>query len=339
MSVTPKSLLRAREQIDPLLGAALRTLSPDLERVAGYHMGFLDASGAPATAPRGKALRPALALLSAAAVGADPERGAAAAAALELVHDFTLLHDDVMDGDEERRHRPTAWVEFGVGPAICAGDALVLLARQVLTSDESPARYAAADRLDQSAVEVIAGQARDLALEGRIGVSPAEYIEMAEAKTGALLGCAASLGAVLAGAEPETIRHLDAFGRSLGLAFQAADDWLGVWGDPARTGKPVANDLRQRKAALPLVLALASDTAAGRELERLFAAPGEDRDEEVVIVRALELMEESGAPAATRAEAHRRLEDARTHLDAAGAEPNAHAEMLELAEFVVTRDF
>ena len=302
-------------------------------------MGFLDADGALATSPRGKALRPALALLSASAVGAEPDRGLAAAAALELVHDFTLLHDDVMDDDRERRHRPTAWTVFGVGAAICAGDALILLARQVLHADASPHRHVAGERLDDATLEVIAGQARDLALEGRVDVSVEEYLEMSAGKTGALLGCAASLGAVLAGGEDAACAHLEAFGRALGLAFQAVDDWLGVWGDPGRTGKPIANDLRQRKSALPLVLALASDSEGVSELRQLMEEPEDARPIEDRTARAFTLIDRTDAETATLAEARLRMEQARRHLDAAEIDAGVRADLLEIAEFVVAREF
>ncbi len=165
---TPKSLARARELVTPVLAAASATLSPELRHIVEYHWGWVDAAGQPLRGAAGKMLRPTLAMLSAEAVGAPATRAGAAAAAVEIIHDFTLLHDDVMDGDRERRHRPTAWTVFGVGPAICGGDALVLLAQRLLLADEGDARADAALALNEAAAEVIAGQVLDLSFEGRL---------------------------------------------------------------------------------------------------------------------------------------------------------------------------
>lgn len=179
---------------------------------------------------RGKAIRPALALLSAEAVGGPAVAALRPAAAVELVHDFSLLHDDVMDGDRTRRHRPTAWTVFGVSPAILAGDALLTLAFDVLATGGHPVT-AEATRIFSTAVqELLDGQSADVAFEERRDVGPAECLSMAVGKTGALLGCACGLGALFGGGDPEQVEHLVAFGRDLGLAFQLVDDLLGIWG-------------------------------------------------------------------------------------------------------------
>ena len=139
-AMIPAGVETARDLVGPAIAAAVARLSPDVRAVAAYHLGLADADGTPSAAvPAGKALRPALALLSARAAGASPrERGVPAAAAVELVHNFSLLHDDIMDGDTERRHRPTAWTVFGVGAAILAGDAMLALAQDILLEDPAP---------------------------------------------------------------------------------------------------------------------------------------------------------------------------------------------------------
>jgi geranylgeranyl diphosphate synthase type I len=128
----PEGVALARDLVGPAMEAAIARLTPAVHAVAAYHFGFADAAGNPIRSGSGKALRPALALLSARAAGAPPERGVTAAVAVELVHNWSLLHDDIMDNDIERRHRPTAWTVFGVGPAILAGDALLALAQDLL---------------------------------------------------------------------------------------------------------------------------------------------------------------------------------------------------------------
>jgi geranylgeranyl diphosphate synthase type I len=335
-TLAPKSLARARELVTPVLAAAAATLSPELRRIVEYHWGWLDADGRPAAGAAGKMLRPTLVLLSAEAAGAPAERAGAAGAAVEILHDFTLLHDDVMDGDRERRHRPTAWTVFGVGPAICAGDALVLLAQRLLLEDAAETRVAASLALNEAAALVIAGQALDLSFETRQDVTLDEYLAMSAGKTGALIACAASLGAIAAGAPERAVRELHAFGLALGLAFQAVDDWLGIWGRPERTGKPVASDLRQRKASLPIVFARAAEGAAARELRALLDAPSLDA---ASLARGVELLGACGAERRTREEAARQVDAARRALARAPIAESARDELEELTRFVVEREF
>ncbi len=222
----------------------------------------------------GKALRPALALLSARAALAAPERGVPGAVAVELVHNFSLLHDDIMDGDTERRHRPTAWTVYGVGAAILAGDAMLALAQDILLEDSAAQGLWAARCLSAAVQRLIAGQGADLAFERRDDVTLAECQEMAGDKTAALMACACSIGAIHVGAPPAVAMGLAGFGAHAGLAFQLTDDLLGIWGSPAVTGKPVRSDLRARKKSLPVVAALTAGTAAAAELGTLLRQRG-----------------------------------------------------------------
>ena len=333
----PKSFERARLAVIPVMAAASAGLESELRRVVEYHWGWIDEYGAPTDDRGGKALRPTLAVLSAEAVGAETEVALAGAAAMELVHDFTLLHDDVMDDDHERRGRPAAWTCFGIGPAICAGDALILLAQQILLGDSSNHRGEALSALLGATQTVIAGQALDLSFEGRVDISVEDYLCMSGKKTGALLGCSASIGAILAGGSEEQIEALCEFGEALGLAFQAVDDWLGIWGDPVRVGKPRASDLRQRKASLPIVMAMASDQAAGRAL-REWMQSKEVVDEEA-INRGVDWLDSLGTERATIALARRELDRALQSLEKMALVPDAKVELVDLASFVVEREF
>src|ERR1700733_4715375 len=166
----PAGVATARGLVGPAMATAVDRLSPEVRKVAAYHLGLTDADGRPETSTAGKALRPALAVLSARAAGAAPERGVPAAAAVEFVHNFSLLHDDIMDGDTERRHRPTAWTVFGVGAALLAGAALLCLAQDMLITDPSPQGVWAARCLSAAVHRLIAGQGADLAFERRDGV-------------------------------------------------------------------------------------------------------------------------------------------------------------------------
>jgi geranylgeranyl diphosphate synthase type I len=332
----PQALTAARAVIRPALRAALDRLVPELRAVAAYHLGFTDAQGRPLEADGGKAVRPALALLSAEAGDLPPEEGVPGAVAVELVHNFSLLHDDVMDQDRERRHRPTVWALFGVGQAVIVGDALENLAEEILLEHPTAQRVGAAAALAEATARMIAGQAEDLAFESRVHVSVEECLAMEAKKTGALLSCASSIGAILAGASERTVRALAAFGLHLGLAFQAIDDVLGIWGRPEVTGKPAASDLRQHKKTLPVVAALASETAAGRRLAGLLANGSLSED---LVAGAVRLVQEAGGRDRAIREADRHTALAKASLERAGLPPTVHQRFAELADFVTMRDF
>lgn len=192
-------LEQAHDVTQPLIRDAVARLVPSIRDVVSYHLGWTDVAGNPTAVKGGKGIRTALATLSAEASWADASVGAPGGVAVELVHNFSLLHDDLMDGDVERRHRPTAWSLWGPSVALLAGDALSTLATDVLLRSPNPAAPAATLALCEATAEMIAGQADDLAFEARRSVSVEECMGMSTAKTGALLGCAASIGAILAG--------------------------------------------------------------------------------------------------------------------------------------------
>ncbi|WP_281278512.1 family 2 encapsulin nanocompartment cargo protein polyprenyl transferase [Streptomyces tateyamensis] len=364
-------LIRSRNAVDPVLRAAVDSMPESMARIAAYHFGWREADGSPVAADSGKAIRPAMVLAAAracaaepavpaprsgsgpgpgaplapgavpapgsAAVPADPARAVlAAAAAVELVHNFTLLHDDVIDRDETRRHRPTAWRVFGSTEAILAGDALHSLALRTLAEDAHPAAPAAMRHLAQCVVELCAGQQADCAFEQRSNVTLAECLAMAEAKTGALLGSACAIGALYAGAGEEAAQAMDAFGRQIGLAFQLIDDLIGIWGDPAVTGKPAGADLLVRKKSLPVVAALTSGTPAAAELAEIYAL---DRPlTEAEVRRAAEAVERAGGRAWAQGASCERMAAAIEHLATAVPDPAAADELLALAELVTRRN-
>ncbi|MET8560473.1 family 2 encapsulin nanocompartment cargo protein polyprenyl transferase [Streptomyces flaveolus] len=335
-------LERARALVDPELRAAVESLPGSMRRIARYHFGWQHADGSPAAGNAGKAIRPALVLAAAAALGGPAARTAAvpAAAAVELVHNFTLLHDDVMDRDTTRRHRPTAWTVFGDADAILAGDALQALALRLLAEDAHPASVPAAARLAACVVELCEGQHTDTDLERRApdAVTLGEVLAMAEAKTGALLGCACALGALYAGADEEEVAALDGFGRQAGLAFQLIDDVIGIWGDPRHTGKPVGADLAARKKSLPVVAALTSGTPAAAELAALYGTPYREEDAEAgEIARTALAVERAGGRDWAQAEAADRMARAMQELARAVPDPEAAGGLLALAEFVTRR--
>lgn len=306
---------RVRALLEPALRDAVAGLHPWGGDMAAFSLGWTEADGTPAGAQGGKALRPALAVLCAEAVGGSPEQAVPGALAVELVHAFSLVHDDIIDHDEQRRHRDSVWKAFGVGPAVLTGDALLALAiNRLAATGNGPAMH----RLSAALVELVNGQTEDMAFEdrpwtGRNAVTLDEYCAMAARKTGSLLGCAAAVGVTLGGGSAAQADQVHEVGRELGVAFQIADDLLGIWGDPDVTGKPVYSDLRRGKKTLPVLAALAAGGHAAGDLADLLAA-GATGDEPVR--QAAQLIEEAGGRAFAMELADRRVAAALAALDA-----------------------
>lgn len=335
-ATVPDSLARSRALIHRGLQDAVAKLDPSLASVIAFHLGWRDQEGNEVDQPGGKSVRPTVTLLAAAAVGAPAEDAVPGAVALELVHNFSLVHDDLMDGDRERRHRPTVWALFGSSEAILAGDALAALAYAVLLDAGDELGRAAARELTDATLQMIRGQSEDMAFESRIDVTEDEVLKMCAHKTGALIACAASLGGILGRGTDAQVAALRSFGSHVGIAFQAVDDVLGIWGEPGVTGKPAASDLRQHKKTLPVVHALA---APGPEAGEFAAMLSEGGLTDAELPRALEILETAGSRQWCAGVAERHLGRA---LDALGAVDLAAApagELADIARFVVGRNF
>jgi geranylgeranyl diphosphate synthase, type I len=324
---------RAREAVRPATRAFLSRLDDTSAAIAAYHLGWTDATGAPTRGGGGKAVRPALATLSAQAAGAPAQMGIPGAVAVELVHNFSLVHDDVMDGDTERRHRPTVWALWGTTSAILTGDALLALAQEVLLDSVSPHRAAAARLLAETTRHLIRGQVQDVAFERRDEVRLAECLEMVSGKTGALFSASAAIGAVLAGAPAKVVDALATFGAQLGVAFQLVDDLLGIWGDPAITGKPVFSDLRSRKKTLPVTYVLSHGGPAGRELAGWLSKPVPEGE-----ARAADLIDAAGGRQWAAVEARCRIQVAAQALSTVPIPARPRTELIAIAHFIVERE-
>jgi geranylgeranyl diphosphate synthase, type I len=334
--VLPETISRAQLLVDPAMRAAVDRLAPAPRRIAGYHRGWWDAAGAPVGRSAGKALRPALTVLSAEAAGGPVEAAVPAAVAVELVHDFSLLHDDVMDGDAERRHQPAAWAVYGTPQALLAGDAVLALAIEVIAGSGAPGHADALAALITAVQDLIRGQFDDIAFEPRTDVDLEACLRMEADKTAALLACAASIGARALAAPPALIAALHRYGFELGLAFQLVDDLLGIWGETEVTGKPVLADLRAGKRSSPVVAAMCSGTPAGEELAGLLAdgSPATEAD----VTRAAVLVEQAGGRDWVTAEADRRLAAALAALDEVELPSEPRRELEAVARFVTERD-
>ncbi|MFI8849160.1 polyprenyl synthetase family protein [Streptomyces sp. NPDC053499] len=355
---------RARLRTLPALRRAVGRLPGPLAPAGAYHFGWHARPGtseiadeaaegvaaqeaeladtAPEPGPdTGKAVRPALTYLAAEALGAPAERAVPGAVAVELVHNFTLVHDDITDGDATRRGRPALWKRFGVGPALLAGDGLHVLAMDALLRQPDDRSGTAAALLNRALIATMYGQVRDLGFvqrpwAGPSAVSVAEYRAAAKGKTGALLACAAALGALLAGGRPREVARFAAFGRHLGVAFQCADDILGLWGDRLRTGKPVGNDLLLARKTIPVLLALTAKAPAAARLRELLSREGSSLTPQDV-PEVLELIGEAGGEQATRREAEHQTAMALRVLTAVPMSGEARRRFAAMAAYLTRR--
>jgi len=248
-----------------------------------YHLGWVDSNFSPVASNPGKLLRPTLLLLAFEATGehnsdagteqhhvSHLSRALPAAASVELTHNFTLIHDDIEDGDSERRHRQTLWNVWGIPQAINTGDGMFALARYALWDvvDAGVDPFIAVQLgavLDKACLVLAEGQYLDISFENRDDISVAMYVDMIGRKTATLMGCAAEMGAILGTRDVETIFRLRSFGFSIGIAFQVRDDLLGVWASTEELGKTAAGDIYHRKKSLPALHALECAEASDQQ--------------------------------------------------------------------------
>ena len=314
----------------PAVAMSLEELRGHIE----YHLGWRLPDLRQVNERSGKLLRPLLTLLAcklAAGRASDRDqtheqlmrRAAVAGASIELVHDFSLVHDDVEDADEERRHRPTLWKLWGGPLAINTGDTILAIGRLTLwrlldagmrAEDVIPL----AALLDGATLRMCDGQSRDLRFEGRLDVSTDMYIEMIGLKTSALMSCATRMGALLGSDDHDLVAPLEEYGLRLGLAFQLRDDLLGIWATTGEPGKGQAGDLRRKKVTLPVIRAMERATNTDRSwLTDVYAEPDPATDQQ--IAGMLEILERTGARQATAMAVIEQVDAARQALDAAAS--------------------
>ena len=311
-----------------------------LYQMMQYHMGWLNRDCAPERAPTGKRLRPLMCLLSCETVGGDWRRAIPAAAAIELVHNFSLIHDDIEDKSLERRHRATVWHVWGVPQGVNTGDAVWSLSRLAIYR-LMPLGYTpkvvldVARRIDETCLALCTGQYLDIHFESVDRVSLDEYERMIGGKTGALLSAALAVGAVLGGADDKSVETFASAGRELGLAFQMTDDILGIWGDPRITGKSAASDITERKKTLPILYALDWEERRGEgALAELYAQERMTQPDVAEIVR---LVERTGAHEYTRERAQQHQDRTLAWLDEAYAGQPAQDTLRDLILSLVGR--
>ena len=303
-----------------------------------YHFGWVDAQFEPVRTDSGKFLRPTLCLLVFEALTGDFRPALPAAAAIEMIHNFSLIHDDVEDADRERRGRPTVWVVWGQPLAINAGDYLYTLAfKTVSRLDRAHFSveqiFTVQQLIVDSCLDLTLGQDLDLRFEQLQGVSTEMYLEMIEKKTGALLEASVLAGAMLGTSDEEMIKNYREFAHNIGLAFQIWDDFLGIWGDKTQTGKSADNDLRRKKKTLPVLYTL--DTFSSDQLHSLYASEAPLSDQEIEFVR--KCLHEAEADVFVKQVADTYIERAFDALSKINISNRAHKELETIARFLIER--
>lgn len=330
----PQILAHASRTTTAAMRQHTARLPPHTRHLAGIHFGWWDEHGTPLSGNHGKALRPALALLCCQAAGGRSTDALDAAAAVELVHGATLLHDDLIDQDEQRRGRPTLWTTHGTAAAVLTGAALYLLAVDILLDAPAPLSAQGPQELIRSLSTAIDSCHTELDLTAATTAPLQQAEAVAAAKTGELIALACLLGALCARADEERAEHYRAYGHHLGAAFQITDDLLGIWGDPQRTGKPASSDLRHRRVTLPVAAALSDGRPAAQELAALYHQPLHEDD----LPTAAALVEAAGGRTWAEQRARHHTEQALARLRDANAAPHPAAELAALLHFAAHRD-
>jgi geranylgeranyl diphosphate synthase type I len=309
-----------------------RDVKPEVLAKASRHL--LEAGG--------KRLRPCLVLTSCEAVGGKAEDAIEAAVALELLHNFTLIHDDIMDRDEFRRNVKTVHTIWGEPIAIIAGDALFAKVFDALAANAGRLKLPAERAVElirtvsEASFEICRGQAFDMLFEGREDITEAEYLKMISGKTGALMKASTKVGALLGNGKPEQVKALAEYGRFIGMAFQIQDDVLGVTGKREKFGKPIGSDIREGKRTLVIVRAL--ETASGEDREKLLKALGNQKASEVELEQAIEVLKRTGSIDHAARRSRELVAEAKSKLDAL-PESEAKRFLQKLADFTIEREF
>ncbi len=335
-------LNRYSSEVETTIQTVLNESSSFLQGVIGYHFGWVNQDFQPSNVGRGKMLRPTLHLLVFEALTDGYKEALPVAAAIEMIHNFSLLHDDIEDNGHERRGQPTAWTIWGMPRILNVGDFLYAMAFKSIHGLDlnrfSAEKVLAITRLmTNSCIAITEGQDLDIGFENLTQVSTAMYLDMVYKKTGALIEAAVVSGAMLATSDEHIIKNYYEFAHNIGIAFQIRDDLLGIWGDTTKTGKSTVDDLRQKKKTLPIIYTLSQ--VRGLQAEQLAACytnfePLSDR--QIDFVR--ECLDCVGASAYAQSMAAHYSEKAFTALHKINIVNNAQIELESIAKFLVDRE-
>ena len=338
----PEFFISHREAIQAELKEIVKDNPSAPGNMLRYHMGWQDEHGHPGHRESGKFVRSTLCLLSCQAVGGDVSQTLPAAAALELIHNFSLIHDDIEDASCERHQQPTVWKLWGQSQAINAGDATFTLAYLALLrlrkngiADEKVIH--SIHTLTKACVELCEGQYLDIDFESHLDVTINGYLGMIRKKTAALLATSSYLGAYLGTEDKELVNSLSRFGEELGMAYQIRDDVLGIWGKKENVGKPVGDDISQRKKTLPVVYGL--ENSRGEYKERLKKLYSQKLIQYEDITEVAGILEQLGARDYAQNLSDQYYQRASAQLDATMLSPSRQASLREAASFLLERDY
>ncbi len=322
-----ENIVKNTKKIDSFLLSRLKGEPSNLYKAASY----LIEHG-------GKRLRPYLVLKSCELVGGSIKQAVPAAAAIEMIHNFTLVHDDIMDNDEVRHGVPTVHMKFGIPVGILAGDLLFSKAFEVISDSGTripkAVRLSLVSTLSKSCCDVCEGQVLDISMaQSKIIPTESQYRKMIEKKTSSLFVASCTMGAISANTTQSDVNRLSIYGKNLGIAFQIIDDLIGIIGDPKITKKPVGNDIREGKKSLPILMAIR--IARGNEKKTILNAFGNSSISKREVEKAVEVISTLGIEQTVRKEASCHLDTARRSISR--YDNSAREELLSLLDFVVER--
>jgi geranylgeranyl diphosphate synthase type I len=337
----PESFTSYRNTMRVELEEIIDSCPPSLRNMLRYHMGWQDEHGHSCGRESGKFIRSTLCLLSCQAVGGDTSQVMPAAAAIELIHNFSLIHDDIEDASYERHHRPTLWKLWGQSQAINAGDAMFTLAYLALLKLKEKGiageKIASSGKmLSLACLDLCEGQYLDVEYENRLDITIEEYLDMAAKKTAALLAVSTSLGVYLGSEDDKLVGFFHLFGKELGVAYQICDDILGIWGVEESTGKS-AGDISQRKKTLPVVYGLQNSKGEARSrLEKLYSKESIEGED---VVEVMKILDQLSARDYAEDLAEKYYGRALSHLEATRLDTSRQAPLKETACFLLKRNF
>ena len=336
----PSILWKHRNSIEEALASVVSSDDLNLKNMLRYHMGWEDEHGHPTVSGTGKGLRSSLCVYACEAVGGTASQSLSLAASVELIHNFSLIHDDIQDEDTERRHRPTLWSIWGKPMALQAGNVLRVLAdmgpQQLNQKEVDPDILASCSKiLTTACLEIIEGQFLDLSFEGKTDIGISRYIDMITRKTGALIRSAMHLGAISGTENPRDIESLANCGHYLGLLFQIRDDYLGIWGSDKETGKPTGSDIIRKKNSLPIVYGLErADDPLKKRIRQIYSQVDIQSDDVDMVIS---LLEDTKAPEYINKLALENANKARKAIEHVSLIPGASTDLEELLDFLLNR--
>jgi len=341
MSDFEKLWRRFRTDLEEELRFAIGRASLPMYNMMRYHLGWIDETGNPQRAVAGKRLRPFLCLHACESAGGEWHQALPVAAALELVHNFSLVHDDIQDVSAERRGRPTVWYVWGQPQAINVGDGMHALAlSSLLRLEEAGVEHRkvvrAARLLGEASLKLCEGQYLDISYEQRLDICVDDYLQMISGKTAALFRCALEVGALVGSEDLQLLTHFRAFGHAIGMLFQVHDDVLSIWGRAETVGKPTTSDIEMKKKTLPVVYALENTNGNGRDrLLEIYQKETLGRDDVEEVMRLLHAVDARGF---AQEMANKYYSEALSELDALDIPLEAKSELKTVAAFLLHRE-